>query len=110
MSTLQLDQVANTTLNANGNGSVSLSPSSSRTVWNVTTIAVAGTSVASVPSATASLGSLQLGGTWSGTNDADNVSVTVWPGQSIVVTWTGGDPGASASAYVYGTVATTGSS
>lgn len=107
-SVLQLDQVANTVLDANGNGQVTLSPSSSRTVWNVSTIAVSGSSVNSIPSANAYLGSLQLGGTWSGTNDADNVGVMVWPGQSIVVKWSGGDPGAAASAYVYGTVTTTG--
>jgi hypothetical protein len=106
---LQLDEVANTVLDANGNGSVTLSPHTSRQVWQVTNIAVSGSSVTKIPISNAYLGTLQLGGTYSGTNDSDNVTATVWPGQSIRVTWTGGDPGASAAAYVYGTYSTTGS-
>lgn len=105
---LQLDEVANTVLDASGNGSVTLSPRTSRQVWNVSNVAVTGSSVNKIPIAVAYLGTTQLGGTYSGTDDSDPVDVMVWPGQSIRVVWTGGDPGASAAAYVYGTISTTG--
>lgn len=108
MGILQLDEVANTVLNGAGNGSVTLSPATSRQVWNVTNVAVSGSSSVNIPTAVVSLGSTNLGGTYSGTNDSDDVSVTVWPGQQLKVTWTGGDAGASASAYVYGTISNTG--
>jgi hypothetical protein len=109
MAVYQLDEVANTTLDGDGNGQVTFSPRTSRQVWNVTNVAVAGSSVTSVPIAVVYLGSTNLGGTYSGTNDSDNVTAMVWPGQQLSVKWTGGDPGASASAYVYGTISTTGS-
>lgn len=102
--TLQLEASASTTLNASGNGSVTLSPPTSRVIWHVSTVAVGGSSTVNIPIAVVSLGSTNLGGTYSGTNDSDNVDVLVWPGQHITVTWSGGDSGASATAYVYGTL------
>jgi hypothetical protein len=101
---LQLDALGSTTLDASGNGRVSLGPSSTRAIWNVTTVAVSGSSTVNIPTATVSLGSLNLGGTYSGTSDSDNVNVMVYPGQQITVVWTAGDAGAAASAYVYGTI------
>lgn len=108
--TYQLDQNASAVLDHTGAATVRLSPATTRQVWNVTNIAVSGSSVTNIPVAIAALGSTQLGGTYSGNSDSDAVSVMVWPGQNITVSWTGGDAGANVTAYVYGTYTTTGSS
>lgn len=108
MTTLQLDAHGSCTLDSSGNGSVNLGPTSTRTYWDVTTVAVQGTSVNPIPTASVFLGSTNLGSTWSGTLDSDNVDVRVWPGQQLTVKWSGGTPGASATAYAYGTVGTIG--
>lgn len=108
--TYQLEAHASVTLDASGNGTVTLSPPNNRVVWNVSTVAVQGSSSVKIPNATVFLGSTNLGGTYAGTNDSDNVSVMVYPGQQLTVKWVGGDAGASATAYAYGTFTTTGSS
>jgi len=104
----QLEAHASCVLDGSGNGSVSLSPQNNRVVWNVTTVSVQGSSSNPMPTATAFLGSTALGGTYAGSNDSDDVDVTVYPGQLLTVRWTGGTPGASATAYAYGTFTTTG--
>jgi hypothetical protein len=43
-----------------------------------------------------------IGGTYSGCLDATDCDVTLLPGQSVVVTWEDGDPGATAVATVTG--------
>lgn len=101
----QLDAFKSVTLDANGNGTLTLGPKNLGQTWQVSTVAVTGNS-ASTPSATVSLGSISLGGTYAGNNDSDNVNVTVWPGQTLTYKWTGGTPGAVQTGYAYGTFTT----
>jgi hypothetical protein len=101
----QLDAQKSGTLDATGAATVTLGPNRIGQTWHVTTVAVSGTG-AITPTANVSLGSTRLGGTYSGNNDSDNVDVMVYPGQSLSYVWSGGTPGASVTAYAYGTFTT----
>lgn len=105
---IQLDEFASTVLDGSGNGSVRIGPRNSRQRWDVTNIAVMSSSTNAIPTATAYLGApvagSSLGGTYDGSNDSAAVSVSLHPGQFISVAWTGGDPGASATVSLYGTL------
>jgi hypothetical protein len=104
----QLDDFASTILDANGNGTARIGPRSSRQQWQVNNVAVYTSSTVNVPTATAYTGTpspgSSLGGTYDGNNDSTGVSVTLYPGQQLSVQWLGGDPGASATVSVYGTI------
>ena len=109
----QLDVTASTVLDANGNGHVVFQPSSNRVSWHAASCAVKVSSNTLEPTADAYLGSAtgtHLAGTYTGSNDSTDLNVDLWPGQQITVTWTGGDVGATASASLYGTTSTWGSS
>jgi hypothetical protein len=96
-----LEAVGGTNLDAAGNGSITLRPTSSRETWVVDGAAVTAlpvapaTAVVSEPTCNVfntSIGN-KLGGTYTGSNDQIGLSVTI-RGGSILAQWTGGDPGA----------------
>jgi hypothetical protein len=106
----QLAEPVSTVLDASGNGTVKLRPSNMRTVWTVQSVAVKVTSNTLEPTATLHLGTVtgaDLGSTYTGSNDTcADLRVDLTPGQGIVCRWTGGDPGATATATAYGTTST----
>jgi hypothetical protein len=108
----QLAEAFSTTLDAAGRGTVRLRPSSMRTTWLVQSVQVAATSNAAEPTANVFLGSetgQNLGGTYTGSNDTcSGMNTQLYPGQYLTVLWTGGDPGAVATATAYGTTSTWG--
>jgi hypothetical protein len=106
VSTGPLSETYTTVLNASGNGSVSFGPNRQRQKWTPPlTVAVATSSAVKIPAAILTMGAQQLGSTYTGSGDADDLpAVTVLPGQKLTVTWTGGDVGAVASASIAGTV------
>lgn len=104
--TSQLNEASQTTFNASGDGTASLGPNGYET-WNVSTIAVFVNSNTAEPTARIYLGSVSpqnfIGGTYTGSTDSSDQSVTVLPNQNIICVWTGGDPGAQGTLSLYGT-------
>lgn len=100
------------TLDANGGGQVALGPNIPGVAWNVTTVATSGSSMTNIPTlqvySPVVAPNYLLGGTYSGTLDSDDISITVWYGQQIVGVYAGGDPGASATLSINGTASVPG--
>lgn len=76
--------------------------------WNVSRIAVQTTTNASEPTARVYVDSEGpgnfLAGTYTGSNDSSDESLTLMPGQHLLCRWTGGDVGAKATLSVFGLV------
>ncbi len=106
----QLTEAASVVLDASGNGSVRLRPANTRTTWKVASVQVTVSSNANEPTANVYMNTptgADLGGTYTGSNDTcSGLNVELYPGQALAVQWRGGDPGARATATVYGTTAT----
>lgn len=102
---LVLDVQGKTTLNASGAGTVTLSPSSTRQTWHVTNAAVTVSTNNSEPTATlyASSRASKLAGTATGSNDSTTLDVTL-RGGTIICDWAGGDPGATATLSLQGSI------
>lgn len=105
-----LDTSAQVTLDASGNGSVSLAPKSFRT-WQVTTINVRtsqGVTDTPVPQCTVYLGSIGDGQiiaqTWMGNRSTAGGNLLVQPSQPLIVEWSNGVPGSVATVSLYGTM------
>lgn len=106
---LTLNASASVVLNAQGNGTASCGPALPGVSWQPTSIAVSASTNNSEAQCnvylglSAQAGSL-LGATSTGsTGDSTDCSQTVWPGQSLIAVWAGGDPGATATMSVFGT-------
>jgi hypothetical protein len=101
-----LTETYTTVLDGSGNGSVTFGPNRSRQKWSPPlTVAVQTSTSNLIPVARVTMGNLKLGSTYTGSDDSDDFpAVTVLPGQKITVTWSGGDPGAVATATITGTV------
>jgi hypothetical protein len=106
---LSLNAEASVVLDANGDGTAQCGPSLPGTSWQPTNIAVSVATNASEAQCnlylglSAAAGSL-LGATSTGsTGDSTDCSQTVWPGQSLIAVWAGGDPGSIATLSVFGT-------
>jgi hypothetical protein len=104
-----LDTAGTVTLDASGNGTVTLQPAGFRT-WRVTTINVRtdqGVTVTPVPQCTVYLGNKEDGSiiaqTWMGNRATAVGDITVQPSQPLIVEWTNGVPAAHATVSVYGT-------
>lgn len=92
-----------------GNGTASIGPNLPGVSWQPETIAVSVSTNNSeaqcniylgiAPQAASLLGATSTGST----GDSTDCSATVWPGQSLIAVWTGGDPGAIATMSVFGT-------
>lgn len=98
---------ASVVLDASGNGTVQLQPNRLET-WHVSSTAVRVTSNTLEPVATTYVTSVDdghiLSSTFSGSNDSSPEVQDLQPGQPIFCRWTGGDPGATATLTVLGTV------
>lgn len=102
----QLNEADDVVLNASGNGTASIGPNGYET-WNVTKISVFVSSNTLEPTARVYLGSVSpqnlIDGTYTGSTDSSDTSVTVLPNQEMLCVWTGGDVGATATLSLYGT-------
>lgn len=107
-SQLTLNAQGSVTLDANGNGQVALGPTLPGTSWSPTSAAVQCDT-----NENEAYGSLYLGlnvttGTLLGTTqtastgDSTDIAVPVWPGQSLIFAWSGGDPGTIATLSIVG--------
>lgn len=111
MATQKLDEQGHVTLDASGNGVVTLQPESFRT-WNVTAINVRtsqGITATPVPQCTVYLDSRDPGQivaqTWMGNRaSAGGNPLEVQPSQHLIVEWTNGVPGSVAYVSLYGTM------
>ena len=107
----QLYDSARVTLDGSGNGTVVFGPQRPNTKWIVKGVSVQTSTTTLMPKANVYRGTVNPGtfitGTYDGGNDADNaLNETLWPGEYISVRWTGGDPGAQATAAYRGDLIT----
>lgn len=98
---------ASVVLDASGNGTVSLQPNRLET-WHVTSTGVRVSSNNLEPTATTYVGAVAdgnvLSSTFSGSRDSSPEDQPLQPGQPLLCQWLGGDPGATATLTVLGTV------
>jgi hypothetical protein len=101
---------ASVVLDANGNGSVSFDVSSANHKWILDTIVVnvSGALPATFPQAVIYVGGqpqagLSQGGTWLGGQQTFQGSITMGAADTLTVQFTGGAPGATATAILDGT-------
>lgn len=102
---LVLDVAQSVRLNASGNGSVRLGPTSTRQTWQVNLAAVHVDTNVLEPIANLYLNSRasSLGGTYTGSQDQTALDVVVRNG-FILCEWTGGDAGALATLNLHGQI------
>lgn len=94
------------TLDGDGNGTCPpVGPTSPSETWTVTLVSVQVTTSQNEAIASVYLDGALLGTTtWGSTGDSDTgITQSVMPGQQVYATWTGGDPGATATMTVTGT-------
>lgn len=103
---MRLDTGRQTTLDSSGNGSVTLQPSNAHQTWHVTNVVVQTnpSSPTDVPECRITVGGSIVDTTYNGNNDSSDSKYDVPPGTSMVVSWTGGDPGILATVSVSGTI------
>lgn len=107
---LPLSEGASVTLDSNGNGLVFLGPSNAAQVWKPSNAACAVSSNTKEPQFYLYNGrtidpTRRIGGTWTGSNDADNLSgIVLYPGSVLTGQWIGGDVGAIATLSLTGDV------
>lgn len=94
-------------LDASGAGQVSFGPDRHGVQWDITRVAVQTSTSTLVPEARVyrdSVGDATfLSGTFVGSFDSDDsVNETLYQGERMFVTWSGGDVGATATATYYG--------
>jgi hypothetical protein len=111
VSILPVTQSASVILDSSGNGSVQTGPNIGK--WNLTHAAINTSSAAKTPQCKLYMGTDTgianlIDGTFVGSlNSTDNVSAKpIGPGEYIFAVWTGGDPGATATLTVNGTLTT----
>lgn len=108
----KLDERAQVTLDASGNGTVQLSPQGARERWTINF--VASTMTNTVPNSTnvasmvlyrsAAMPGNQLAGTYDASQDADSQSTYVLNmSEPVVFKFTGGDPGSIGNVHIEGT-------
>jgi|ERR1700750_1060424 len=111
---IPLEKFAQVTLDASGNGTVSLGPAKFNESWQIDTVStsvstnVGAGGIIQEPQFAAYRDNVSqsalIGGTYSGSFDYDNAfNYTVYSGRLIAFQWTGGVPGATASVHLYGT-------
>lgn len=106
---LRLEIESATTLDANGDGTVSLGPVPSAQIWRVRLVTVQVTPLVLMPSAevykaSGTVPGTLLGATFLGGRDSSEMAhpVELQPSELLRVEWTGGDPFARAVAYLLG--------
>jgi hypothetical protein len=110
MRQLSLSAVASCTLNSDGNGVAVIGPATTRETWTPGTASVSASSNTNEATAKIYAGNEMSmpyfvdGTTWGSTGDStSNFSGSVYPGQQIWCSWTGGDPYATATMVITGT-------
>lgn len=105
-----LDEQGSVVLDADGYGLITLQPESFRT-WTVTTINVRtdqDVTEVPVPQCTVYLGAIGPGSivaqTWMGNRSTATGSTLVQPSTQLLVEWTNGVPGSTATVSLYGTM------
>jgi hypothetical protein len=104
-----LQESASVTLDAFGNGKVTLGPVNQFQVWYVTNEGTTVSSNVNEPtfryyrSNGLSAGAF-VAGSNQGSADSDDSPVTLYPGQKLTGLWSGGDPGATATFTLQGTM------
>ncbi|WP_298561399.1 hypothetical protein [Streptomyces luteogriseus] len=108
MTTQVLDEPGTVVLDANGYGLITFQPESFRT-WNVTSINVRtdqGPAETPVPQCTVYLGVVDPGAikaqTYMGNRSTAQGSIIVQPSTQLLVEWTNGIPGSTATVSLYG--------
>jgi len=105
-----LSEGASVTLDANGNGTVFLGPTNSFQKWKPTSAACSVSSNVKEPTFYLFNGrttdqSRRIGGTWTGSNDSDDLNgIILYPGSVLTGVWSGGDVGATATLSLTGDV------
>jgi len=107
MQTVPLNESGSVTLDGSGNGTVRIGPANQFQTWVVSTISTVVSSNANEPVFKAYRGntpdqSAFIDGTFTGSSDSTNVSLTLYPGMKITGVWKGGDPGATATMTLIG--------
>lgn len=107
MRNLALNTFGQVTLDSNGNGQVALGPALPGVTWTVTNEACSTTSITNESVFFLYLNQVGphnlLAGSFSGNLDSASIPVTIFPGQTIIGLWTGGDASAVATLSLYGT-------
>lgn len=88
-----LDEGVSGVLDAAGACTLSLSPKTQRQRWKIANVAISGDDVTDLDAVVLVAGR-RVAGTFSGVNDNVPMAVTLTPGQTITVQWSGGTPGA----------------
>lgn len=104
-----LSESVSVVLDGSGNGTVKLGPSNSFQQWVPSNAACAVSSNNAEPVFVLYNGTPgnanRIGGTYTGSNDNTDISgVTLFPGSYLTGVWSGGDPGATATLSIQGTV------
>jgi hypothetical protein len=102
---MSLMKTAQVTLNASGNGKITMTPGTYGVTWHLTQASVRTIQSAITKEASAQLESFPypLPGTKSGSSgDTTGLDLTLSASQQISCTWTGGDPGAVATLSISG--------
>lgn len=106
MTTTQLTSGKSATVAANGTATVTIGPNGVET-WDVSTIGVQVSTNTLEPIAKVYLNTISpttfIGGTYTGSNDSSDQSVTLLQGQTLICQWTTADVGATATLSLYGT-------
>lgn len=99
-----------TTLDGSGNGSVQIGPQRTREHWQIEAVGVSVSTQVAEAQCSVNVGSPPanpgnfFGQTATGsTGDTCSVTTDIVVGQLVMVQWKGGDPGAIATATIYGT-------
>lgn len=104
----QLNESKSVVLNSSGNGEVQLGPAYYQERWEVTNASVRIVDAVRIPSARLYLDSAvpgnMLAATYDGSSDSAVGPVTLHSNQRLICVWLGGDPGATATLSVYGTM------
>jgi len=102
-----INDSASCVLSGSGAGTVTYGPQVPGVIFDLTNVATITTSTVNVPTFLTYQGPVSqgnfLGGTYDGNNDSCEIAVTLYNGQVLTGTWTGGDPGAVATMSVFGT-------
>jgi hypothetical protein len=95
-------------LNASGNAILRIGPANAYQVWQITSVGVQCDTTNPNPVVSVynsnNPSSQFMGGTYNGAQNSANISATLYAGQQICATFTGGNPGSIVTLSVQGTV------
>jgi hypothetical protein len=103
-----LNAAGSVTLDASGDGQVSLGPSIPGVLWTVTTVGCFTSTAVNTPTFYIYYGNAAafnfIAASYTGNLDSDSdISLTLYTGQTLLGVWAGGDSGAQATMSIFGT-------